>query len=138
MIVILCLDDHNGMMFNHRRQSKDNKVIEDIIKLCNGQKLYMSEYSKIMFQQHENIEKNITADPDFLQLAQSGSYCFVENLNINSYMDKLEKIIIYKWNRHYPADLFFDVSTLKNWELKEVENFKGTSHEKITREVYEK
>ena len=122
------------MMFNHRRQSKDNKVIEDIIKLCNGQKLYMSEYSKIMFQQYENME----ADPDFLQLAQYGSYCFVEHHNINSYMDKLEKIIIYKWNRHYPADLFFDVSTLKNWELKEVEDFKGTSHEKITREVYEK
>ena len=94
MIAIFCLDDHNGMMFNHRRQSKDTKLIEDIIKLCDGQKLYMSEYSKIMFQQHENIVKIITSDPDFLQLAQSGSYCFVENLNINSYMDKLDKIII--------------------------------------------
>ena len=28
MIVILCLDDKNGMMFNNRRQSKDKFVFK--------------------------------------------------------------------------------------------------------------
>ena len=28
MIVMVCIDDHNGMMFNHRRQSRDRAVIE--------------------------------------------------------------------------------------------------------------
>lgn len=138
MIAIFCLDDHKGMMFNHRRQSKDSKLLEDVMKLCDGQELFMSEYSKRMFLQHKNMAEDITADPDFLQLAPEGSYCFVEDLNIHSYMDKLERIIIYKWNRHYPADLFFDASILKDWVLKDVVEFKGSSHEKITREVYEK
>lgn len=126
------------MMFNHRRQSKDSKLLEDVVKLCNGHKLYMSEYSKNMFLQHKNMEENITADPDFLQLAPAGGYCFVEDIVIHSYMDKLEKIVLYKWNRHYPADLFFDTSVLRDWVLKDVVDFKGSSHEKITREVYEK
>lgn len=138
MIAIFCLDDHNGMMFNHRRQSKDHNLLEDVMKLCNGQKLYMSDYSKSMFLQHSNKVENITADPDFLQLAPAGSYCFIEDRNIHSYVNKLEKIIIYKWNRHYPADLYFDVSILKDWTLNEIIDFKGRSHEKITREVYEK
>jgi hypothetical protein len=126
------------MMFNNRRQSKDSLLLEDLMKLCNGQKLYMNEYSKTMFQQHKNRLENITADPDFLRLAPAGSYCFIEGVNIRSHMDKIEKIILYKWNRHYPADLFFDASILKDWMLKDVMEFKGSSHEKITREVYEK
>ena len=27
MILIVCVDDHNGMMFNHRRQSQDLSLI---------------------------------------------------------------------------------------------------------------
>lgn len=42
MIVILCLDDKKGMMFNNRRQSKDKFVIQDILKLVDGKKLFIS------------------------------------------------------------------------------------------------
>jgi len=138
LVAIFCIDDYNGMMFNHRRQSKDKILIEDVIELCNGQNIYMSEYTKNLFLEHENKVGIITADSNFLQTAPKGSFCFVEDLNIYSYLDKLDKIIIYKWNRHYPADLFFDTSILKNWTLKDIVIFKGASHEKITREVYVK
>ena len=30
MKVIVCVDDNNGMMFNNRRQSRDEKVIEKV------------------------------------------------------------------------------------------------------------
>ena len=33
MIVITCLDQKNGMMFNHRRQSQDSVLREHVAKL---------------------------------------------------------------------------------------------------------
>ena len=30
MQIIVCLDTKNGMMFNHRRQSRDREVLNDI------------------------------------------------------------------------------------------------------------
>ena len=35
MIVIACLDDNGGMMFNHRRQSQD-RVLRWSVVLCSG------------------------------------------------------------------------------------------------------
>ena len=37
MEVIVCVDDHNGMLFNHRRQSRDQAVIADMWKESKGQ-----------------------------------------------------------------------------------------------------
>gem|GEM_PF-5722604 len=31
MDVFVCLDDRNGMLFNHRRQSRDREVIRDVL-----------------------------------------------------------------------------------------------------------
>ena len=36
MILIVCVDDHNGMMFNHRRQSQDRILRGDILELTEG------------------------------------------------------------------------------------------------------
>ncbi len=36
MTVIVCLDNANGMMSNHRRQSRDANVVKDILKTING------------------------------------------------------------------------------------------------------
>ena len=38
MILIVCVDDHNGMMFNHRRQSQDRVLRADILELTDGKK----------------------------------------------------------------------------------------------------
>ena len=65
-------------------------------------------------------------------------YCFVENLEIENFRDKIEKIILCKWNRKYPGDFFFTIDVNDgSWKLKGVEEFSGSSHEKITLEVYE-
>ena len=57
--------------------------------------------------------------------------------SINNYIEKIDNIIIYKWNRIYPSDLYFDID-IKNgqWKLIETEEFQGSSHEKITKEIY--
>ena len=36
MVLIVCVDDHNGMMFNHRRQSQDRILRGDILELTEG------------------------------------------------------------------------------------------------------
>lgn len=41
MILIVCVDDHNGMMFNHRRQSQDRILRGDILELTEGKILWM-------------------------------------------------------------------------------------------------
>ncbi len=36
MIIAVCTDDNNGMLFNNRRQSRDMLLIEDLIKYANA------------------------------------------------------------------------------------------------------
>lgn len=126
MKLIVCLDDKNGMMFNKRRQSRDKILIENVLELCKGEKLYTNEYSAKLFPENtveiiENIEE-----------IENG-YCFAENFLVNE--ENVEEIIAYKWNRLYPADTYFNID-LDNWKMTETVEFEGSSHEKITREIY--
>lgn len=134
MIVILCLDDKKGMMFNNRRQSKDKFVIQDILKLVDGKKLFISSYSESLFQ---GLESNLIIDDNFLNNVAKEDYCFVENNNLKDFSEKIEKIIVYKWNRIYPSDLKLEI-TIQDWNLIGRFEFVGNSHDKITREVYVK
>lgn len=134
MIVILCLDDKKGMMFNNRRQSKDKFVIQDILKLVDGKKLFISSYSESLFQ---GLESKLIIDDNFLNNAVEEDYCFVENNNLKDFSEKIEKIIVYKWNRIYPSDLKLEI-TIQDWNLIGRFEFVGNSHDKITREVYVK
>ena len=73
-----------------------------------------------------------------MEKAGEKDYCFVENLEIENFRDKIEKIILCKWNRKYPGDFFFTIDVNDgNWKLIDVEEFSGSSHEKITLEGYE-
>ena len=133
MIVILCIDDNNGMMFNHRRQSKDRVLLEDIIAYSKESKLYLNEYTYNMFSDFNT--ENLIVNPEFLDDAETGEYCFVEDKSLLAYVKKIEKLIIYKWNRRYPADVYLDITLRDQWKIIETKEFKGSSHEKITREI---
>lgn len=135
MIVIVCLDDKKGMMFNHRRQSRDQAVTERIQKICKRKKLWMNAYSEKLYGSME--ETDIVVEKDFLSLAGSGEFCLVESDCLVPFIEKIEQIIIYRWNRTYPADVYLDLD-LSQWERKERHEFPGTSHEKITEEIYER
>ena len=78
MEVIVCLDDHNGMLFNHRRQSRDQAVIADIWKESKGQNLWISSFSSVLFIEY--METIMVSDTP-LDIAQRGDICFIENLN---------------------------------------------------------
>ena len=55
---------------------------------------------------------------------------------MQAYEDKAEKIIIFRWNRDYPADFYFDIDLQQNWQLESSADFVGSSHDKITEETY--
>ena len=62
----------------------------------------------------------------------------MENLQLASFKDRIERIILYRWNRAYPGDMFFDIKLDRSWHLASAEDFAGSSHEKITKEIYVK
>ncbi len=135
MIVIACVDDNNGMLFHQRRQSRDIALYNHILQLTEGKKLLMNEYSAKQFLKEEH--QNVIVQSDFLDIAQEQDYCFVENTDISQYGNDIQKIILYRWNRVYPADYYFQFPINKDiWKLQTVSDIKGNSHDMITEEVY--
>lgn len=130
MNVIVCLDDNNGMMFNKRRQSSDVMLTQRVLDMAKTTKLWMSEYSAKLF-----VGADVCVDTDFLEKAGRSEYCFVEDADIAPYANRIEQIIIYRWNRHYPSDQKFTLS-LDNWRMIQTQEFAGKSHPEITEEVY--
>ena len=56
-----------------------------------------------------------------------------------SELDLAEQIIIYAWNRRYPATAKLDMGYIEaNFKLKDEYEFVGNSHEKITRRTYKR
>ena len=133
MILVACVDKNMGLLFNNRRQSRDRVLIERLLNKIGENKIYITEFSKILFSEHES---KIEVVEDFTGL-KSGEYCFVENVDECVLEDKVEKIIIYDWNKVYPSDKSFNIS-LDGWILAETEDFVGSSHDKITERVYVK
>lgn len=127
MVLIVCVDDKNGMMFNGRRQSRDKLVIDDLIKIVGENKLYCTEYTAKLFNDFE-FKPEICEN--FYNLSND-SYIFIENPD--DIPENITKIIKYLWNRHYPSDKKFNISDFK---LESSYEFCGKSHEKITREIY--
>jgi len=134
MTVILCVDDRFGMLFNRRRLSRDSAVTEDIVNGLSGGRLFLCDMSESLFKSAENT----LVCEDFLEKAGENDFCFVEDRDIAPYVKKIDKIVLYHWNRAYPSDLCFDPVLLQAFRLRERVDFKGSSHEKITKEVYER
>lgn len=133
MFAALCLDDRNGLSFNHRRLSRDRAQQEDLLSLCGGRPLWLAPCSAPLF---EWAADRVLVDGSPLDRAGKGEICFLE--------DRLppidgsgipEGLILYRWNRTYPSDVRFPAD-LPAFVLTEQREFPGTSHERITRELY--
>lgn len=132
MIPIICIDDKGGMMFNRRRQSRDSVLRERVLELAAGSRLLMNTYTAGQFEEENTV---ITVSEDFLNEAGEGDLCFVEDQPLLPCIDRIEKLIVYKWNRSYPGDLMSDID-LATLTLIQSTDFEGSSHEKITEEIY--
>lgn len=134
MILIVCIDESGGMLFNKRRQSSDSAVINRITEMLGENFLYLDEYSAKLF---ENKTDKIRLCEDFSRIGEDDFY-FAEKADINEALLKAKRIIIYNWNRRYPSDKKFQrENALKGRKQIRAFDFEGTSHEKITEEIYE-
>ena len=106
-----------------------------IAALVGDARLWMNHYSAQQFDA-ESIQ-HLNVDDAFLQEAVDGDYCFVEDAALAPFERWIEKIIIFRWHRTYPADQLFDIELSGgNWKICESVEFTGHSHKRITREVY--
>lgn len=126
MTLYICLDDRNGLRFNHRRQSRDSAVLEDIRSRLAGP-LGIDAFSETLIRE---------AEIPYV-LSQDTADFFTEDLPSEELLEKTEILVIYRWNRHYPSDVTWepDLSGM-GFVLTDTSDFPGTSHECITREVY--
>ncbi len=130
MKIAICIDDRNGRSFNKRRQSRDRKLIEDLAAYVNEGRIFMNSYSAPLFA---DFADKIEVRDDFLEAAGENDVCFVETTDITPYADRIDHIILYRWNRHYPSDKKLELD-LSQYTLVSSCEFAGSSHENITRE----
>ena len=130
--IYVCLDDRNGMRFNRRRQSMDRAVLEDICRELPGP-LTIDPFSEGLMQRF-GIPYTLAEE----ELGEEAHF-FVENRETREVLPLAEKIIIYRWNRHYPADAWWDLALMgQQFALTRTVDFSGNSHERLTKEVYER
>ena len=133
MIVIACVDGRNGMAFNRRRQSRDRLAQWDLLKEAGRSPLWMDSASAALFTEIQR--ERLRVAEDFLDRAGPGEFCFVEDRSVKDYVNKIERVLLYRWDRAYPADFFWDLP-LEGWTLERRQELAGYSHKLITKEVY--
>ena len=130
MTVYLCLDDRGGLLFNGRRLSRDAAVLSDMA--AEGT-LTADAFSEKLLSSagipHVPAGEILPEDCRF----------FLENRKPETVLPLAEKVVIYRWNRHYPSDVRWEGTPADyGFLLSETSEFPGKSHEKITKEVYVK
>ena len=134
MKLIVCLDNKNGMAFYGCRQSRDAKVCEQILARTGDSDLWMNAYSSKLFQQCKDrvrIAEEVLAD------VPKDAYCFLENVDPSPYLDAVEELWVFRWNRDYPSDLKFPMEFISlKFHKTATEEFSGRSHPRVTLEVF--
>lgn len=135
LTIAVVLDKKEGMMIFGKRQSRDRVMIAEFVDSMGDKPIFISPFSKVIFEPHENV--NIVENP-FLESIDGGA-CFIENFALTPYLDMIETLIIYRWNELYPSDVKFDVEVDEaGFDLDSVYEFSGSSHDRITKEIYKK
>ena len=129
MKVIVCLDQNGGILFNRRRQSRDARVFEDISTYA--ERLSASPFSEKLLSSY-GVPHSV--DENFPENAKDG-YAFVENIPLLPYEESITEVIVYRWDKIYPADTVFDLPLTK-YRLISTEEFSGNSHKTIVKETY--
>lgn len=134
MILIFTLDDMNATNLMGKRQSRDQALADKILAITEN-KLYLKEQSLSFFNQC-NSSHPLHVISEFTE-APADAYIFAEEPVSPELMDAADKIYVFRWNRIYPS-LVKDRVNLQNYRYDVVCDLHGTTHHKITWEVYYK
>ena len=133
MRIAVCIEKSGGMLFNGRRVGRDLAVTEKVAELAGEGQIFLNTYSAKLFEGSRETE----ICENFTEAATEADICFIENVDIP--IESVTEIFLFKWNRNYPADVYFSYD-LKALGFKKVktEDFAGNAHKKITLERYVK
>jgi hypothetical protein len=131
MRVIICLDDGLGMIFGGKRQSRDKAVLADIASEYGS--VSILPFSEKMIAQ-AGLSYTLKSSLDEIGKDETA---FIESINPATFADRIEELVIYRWNRKYLADMkcTLDLSGFKRVSVTE---FVGNAHDKITKEVFKR
>ena len=125
MTLIFWTGKNGEMLFNRRRCSRDKAVIADILAFYEPSELCVSAYSAPLLEGARIISHPAEA---------ADAVLFLEDLPLAPALEQAKKLIVYRFDRVYPADVRLEIP--RTFTLRETFVFPGFSHEKITREVY--
>ena len=131
--VAVVLDDNEGMLLFGKRQSKDRVMIAEFVSSVGEKNICVSPFSKRLFEAYGEVRYSDSPIHD----SCDGDACFIENEPLAPHIDSIGTLIIYRWNRLYHSDVKFDINPIESgFKLESVSEFAGSSHDKITKEVY--
>ena len=134
MKLVVCLDENKGIRFFGKRQSQDELQRKNLFKLIGNAKLFLSEYS---YDLYKDSKFNFEIIYENTEIVEDSVFLY-EGEFLDRFLPYVDEIIVYFWNRDYPFDETFDEFLQDCWNEKEVLEFKGKSHEKITRKIFVK
>lgn len=139
MTLIVTVDDGFGLAFGAKRQSRDRELVRDAVGLASGRKILAREYSRLIFDEAGIKSDAVAFCDEPTKAAKKDDLVLLELAVKKSELDLAEQIIIYAWNRRYPATAKLDMGYIEaNFKLKDEYEFVGNSHEKITRRTYKR
>ena len=133
MNIIICLDDNNGMLFNNRRQSRDKALLSDIFCDLKDEMLFITKFSEKLMSEYS--DRIIICES--VSKLENGEWFFCENVDLTAFADKIEKLVVYKWNRVYPTDFNCSLD-FSLFNLESESDFEGNSHSVITKQIFSK
>ena len=141
MKIIICVDENLGYSFNKRRQSRDKTMREHMLGVLRKENagLFVNAYTAKSLESDSLLTEAVTVvdeaggpDDAFLMAAEeAGGWAFVENTDITGYLDRIDEMIVYHWNRLYLSDLSIPESFMKSFRTVTKELFRGTSHDSM-------
>lgn len=129
MIAATSLENKNGRSFFGKRLSSDREILKKLASIST--EICTDEYSYSHIPDELKSYFHVLSNTEDLNGKQ------IYWTEIGDIPKKADKLIIFRWNRDYGADKFYD--PIENgWILVSSEDFPGYSHEKITMETYGK
>ena len=119
MKLVVCLDENNGIKFFGKRQSQDELQRKNLFELIGNLKLFLTEYS---YDLYKDIEFNFEIIDKNTEIIKNSVFLY-EGDFLEKFLPSVDEIIVYFWN---------------SWKEIETFEFKGKSHEKITRKIFVK
>lgn len=134
MHLICAVSNQMGISFNQRRVSRDKAIYTDIANLIGEKNLYMDPYSAPLFADLKD-RLSICCPENYLAEAGCDDYVFFEKGDLTQ--QQVQSLVLYRFNREYPSDFNLPIDFTRFEKLSQTE-FEGSSHEVITREIWQR